>query len=51
MADLAAARPKHKADETPEDVPDPMGQDEDTFLTIGSEIADLLGVVARSVRL
>ncbi len=51
VADLAAARPRHKAGESPEDVPDPMGQDEDTFLTIGSEIADLLGVVARSIRL
>ncbi|OUS88239.1 protein tyrosine phosphatase [Rhodococcus sp. NCIMB 12038] len=51
VADLAAARPRHKADDTPEDVPDPMGQDEDTFLTIGSEIADLLGVISRSIRL
>lgn len=51
VADLAAARPRHKSDGTPEDVPDPMGKDEDTFLTIGSEIAELLGVISRSIRL
>ena len=41
LADLEAARPHFPA-HYPEDISDPIGQDEQTFLTIGSEIADLL---------
>ncbi|MFZ2176782.1 MAG: protein tyrosine phosphatase [Rhodococcus sp. (in: high G+C Gram-positive bacteria)] len=48
--ELAAARPLYQAETTPEDISDPIGQDEETFLTVGSEIADLLGLLARSVR-
>ncbi|EHI45595.1 tyrosine phosphatase [Rhodococcus opacus PD630] len=50
VADLASARPQHKSDGTPEDISDPIGKDEETFLNVGSEIAELLGVVARSIR-
>ncbi|MHA4848201.1 arsenate reductase/protein-tyrosine-phosphatase family protein [Rhodococcus sp. MSC1_016] len=50
VADLAAARPKHRSADGPEDISDPIGQDEETFLAVGSEIADLLGVLTRTVR-
>ncbi|WP_072689871.1 arsenate reductase/protein-tyrosine-phosphatase family protein [Rhodococcus marinonascens] len=50
VADLASARPQYKSSGSPEDIPDPIGQDEETFLNVGSEIADLLGVIARGVR-
>ncbi|TQC45031.1 protein tyrosine phosphatase [Rhodococcus sp. WS4] len=50
VAELAAARPKHRPEVTPEDISDPIGKDEDTFLAIGSEIAELLGLLTRSVR-
>ncbi|KAF0963815.1 hypothetical protein MLGJGCBP_03082 [Rhodococcus sp. T7] len=50
VAELAAARPKHRPEVTPEDISDPIGKDEDTFLAIGSEIAELLGLLTRTVR-
>lgn len=49
VADLAAAR----AASTPpddEDVPDPIGQDQGTFLAVGEQISDLLGTVLRRLR-
>ncbi|MCK0090474.1 protein tyrosine phosphatase [Rhodococcus sp. F64268] len=42
VAELAAARAQHNAEPGPEDITDPMGQDEETFVAVGSEIADLL---------
>lgn len=50
VEDLASARPRHESNGSPEDIPDPIGQDEETYLNVGSEIADLLGVIARGVR-
>ncbi|NLE82179.1 MAG: protein tyrosine phosphatase [Rhodococcus sp.] len=50
VADLDAARTKHKASTSPENVADPTGSDEDTYLTVGSEIAELVGALTRSVR-
>jgi protein-tyrosine phosphatase len=42
VAELAAARTQHTAESGPEDITDPIGQDEETFVVVGSEIADLL---------
>lgn len=50
VEDLASARLQHEPNGSREDIPDPIGQDEETFLNVGSEIADLLGVIARGVR-
>lgn len=41
VAELAAARTQLSAP-GPEDIVDPIGRDEETFVTVGSEIADLL---------
>ncbi|MEE2034874.1 arsenate reductase/protein-tyrosine-phosphatase family protein [Rhodococcus chondri] len=41
VAELTAARTQLSASE-PEDIVDPTGSDEETFITVGSEIADLL---------
>lgn len=49
VAELAAARAIFTPG-GPEDISDPMGQDVESFLMIGSEIADLLGSVLRRVQ-
>ena len=41
VADLAALRPHLKPDK-PSDIPDPLGQSEEFFAMVGSQIADLL---------
>ena len=41
VAELAAARTQLPAS-GPEDIVDPIGRDEETFVEVGSEIADLL---------
>lgn len=41
VAELAAARAQFPAP-GPEDVTDPIGLDEDTFVAVGTEMADLL---------
>lgn len=41
IAELAAARTQFPAS-GPEDIVDPIGRDEETFVAVGSEIADLL---------
>ena len=41
VAELAAARTQFPAS-GPEDIVDPIGRDEETFVQVGSEIADLL---------
>ena len=51
VADLVAVRPRHRAADGPEEIADPTEKNEETVLALGSEIADLLGVIARSVRL
>lgn len=50
VAELVAARPGHEPSDSTEDVADPVGLDEETFQTVGSEIADLMGLLARNVR-
>ncbi|QNG20178.1 protein tyrosine phosphatase [Rhodococcus triatomae] len=50
VAQLAEARRDHRNTGDPEDVSDPIGKDEETYLTIGSEIAELLGTLTRAVR-
>ncbi|MFD4369707.1 protein tyrosine phosphatase [Rhodococcus sp. NPDC058521] len=47
---LDAARSKFTTSDGPEDVADPSGKDEDTYLSVGSEIAELTGALTRSVR-
>ncbi|NLG54749.1 MAG: protein tyrosine phosphatase [Rhodococcus sp.] len=47
---LAEARRDHRNTGEPEDISDPMGKDEETFLAVGSEIAELLGTLLRTVR-
>lgn len=41
IADLAALRPRSAANE-PNDIPDPIGQNEEVFARVSAEIADLL---------
>lgn len=50
VAGLDTARTKHKATGSPENITDPTGKDEDTYLSVGSEIAELVGTLTRSVR-
>lgn len=49
VAELAAARAALTSPGA-EDVADPIGQDAETFLDVGSQVADLLGPVLRQVR-
>ncbi|MFF0817872.1 protein tyrosine phosphatase [Rhodococcus sp. NPDC003318] len=49
VAELAAARAALTSPDS-EDVADPIGQDAETFLEVGTQVADLLGPVLHQVR-